>query len=200
MDDCCPIPSAEADTRIPQLLSRRTMRNQPRNTDTEKILYKAAMSDIVRVRQLRMTMDQPVDEDFEQSRKLLFTLNQARSLLVAELDGALKDAGINAQQLGIVLALAREGARSAVALSKLLGVDGGFMTRMLDGLEAKGMLHRSRNGEDRRVVDLSLTQKGRETAALSLGLAPAVLNRRLAHFTKPEFETLGTLLRKLLDG
>jgi DNA-binding MarR family transcriptional regulator len=47
------------------------------------------------------------------------------------------------------------------------GITAGYLTRLLDELEAKGMVHRRRSTEDRRQILLRLTDRGRN-AALAL--------------------------------
>jgi DNA-binding MarR family transcriptional regulator len=81
-------------------------------------------------------------------------------------------------------------------LARLLHVDTGLMTRMLDKLETKGLLVRTRSVEDRRVVHLALTPKGRQIAREIPELAPEVLNVRLKDFTKAEFTEFRRLLNK----
>ncbi|MBN3787944.1 MarR family transcriptional regulator [Burkholderia sp. Ac-20353] len=143
-------------------------------------------------------MDYRVNEDLDRSQKLVVALGKARNQAASELDATLKDIGINAQQLGILLTLTRDSATSAAALSKLLGVDPSRMTRVLDGLERSGLVQRSRNSADRRVVNVSLTQAGWGTVEQSAQAIPAVRPRQLACFTNAEFETLSRLLFKLL--
>jgi DNA-binding MarR family transcriptional regulator len=60
------------------------------------------------------------------------------------------------------------------------------------------LLKRSRSVDDRRVVNLTLTEKGEEVAAQIPEIAPQVLNERLKKFTKAEFEELRRLLRKFI--
>jgi DNA-binding MarR family transcriptional regulator len=119
-------------------------------------------------------------------------------MITAEMDAALKDIGISSQQMGILLSLTRGIATTPFELSKLLSIDTGLMTRMLDKLESKGFLERSRSVDDRRVVNLTLTDKGKEVAARIPEIAPQVLNARLKKFTKAEFEELRRLLRKFI--
>jgi DNA-binding MarR family transcriptional regulator len=73
------------------------------------------------------------------------------------------------------------------------------MTRMLDKLEAKGLLQRTRSLEDRRVVNLTLTAEGERTAAQVPHIVPVVLNQRLRKFSKTEFQELRRLLHKFLE-
>lgn len=137
-------------------------------------------------------------ESFSLTQSVGFSINKARNLLVNEMDGALKELDITSQQMGILLSMRRGVATTPFELSKLLGIDTGLMTRMLDKLETKGLLERSRSIEDRRVVNLKLTKEGEAVAARLPEIVPVVLNRRLRKFTKAEFEELRRLLNKFL--
>ena len=137
-------------------------------------------------------------DTFSLTQSVGFSINKARNVLVTEMDAALKELDITAQQMGILLSMRHATAATPFELSKLLGIDTGLMTRMLDKLEAKGLLARSRNVEDRRVVNLKLTKAGEAVAAQLPEIVPVVLNRRLKKFTKAEFEELRRLLNKFL--
>ena len=102
--------------------------------------------------------------------------------------------------MGILLALTRGMAGTPFEISKLLGIDSGLMTRMLDRLEEKGLLERSRSIDDRRVVNLTLTSKGRLVSAEIPSIAPEVLNERLKAFTPEEFDEFRRLLQKFVMG
>lgn len=141
-------------------------------------------------------MDHYTTKNFTLTESLGFMIVKARNLIVAEMDAALKDLDITGQQMGILLSLKQGVATTPFELSKLLGIDTGLMTRMLDKLETKGLLERSRDADDRRVVNLHLTATGLETAAQIPEIAPHVLNARLRKFTKAEFVELNRLLRK----
>jgi DNA-binding MarR family transcriptional regulator len=143
-------------------------------------------------------MDHYTKESFMLTDSIGLALTQARNMITAEMDAALKDIGISSQQMGILLSLTRGIATTPFELSKLLSIDTGLMTRMLDKLESKGFLERSRSVDDRRVVNLTLTDKGKEVAARIPEIAPQVLNARLKKFTKAEFEELRRLLRKFI--
>jgi DNA-binding MarR family transcriptional regulator len=135
-------------------------------------------------------------ESFSLTQSVGFLLTKARNLITAEMDTALKDLDITGPQMGIILAMQRGLASTPFELSKMLSVDTGLMTRMLDKLETKGLLERSRSVDDRRVVNLVLTKKGEEIAGEIPKIAPEVLNARLKKFTKAEFEELCRLLNK----
>jgi DNA-binding MarR family transcriptional regulator len=137
-------------------------------------------------------------ESFPLTQSVGFMLTKARNLITAEMDAALKDLDITSPQMGILLAMKRGQASTPFELSKMLSVDTGLMTRMLDKLEGKRLLERSRSADDRRVVNLVLTKKGLEVAAEIPKIAPEVLNARLKKFTKAEFEELCRLLQKFV--
>jgi DNA-binding MarR family transcriptional regulator len=137
-------------------------------------------------------------ESFSLTQSVGYLLTKARNLITAEVDTALKDLDVTGSQMGIFLAMQRGLASTPFELSKWLSVDTGLMTRMLDKLETKGLLERSRSVDDRRVVNLVLTKKGKEIAAEILNIAPEVVNARLKKFTKAEFEELCRLLNKFI--
>jgi DNA-binding MarR family transcriptional regulator len=138
------------------------------------------------------------EENYSLTQSVGFLMTKARNQLTAEMDAALKDLDITSQQMGILLSLTRGDATTPFELSKLLSIDTGLMTRMLDKLEAKQLLERARSVEDRRVVNLRLTEEGRAIAARIPEIAPQVLNERLRKFTKAEFDELYRLLRKFV--
>jgi DNA-binding MarR family transcriptional regulator len=144
-------------------------------------------------------MSQYRDDTFLPVQRISFALSKARHLLTAEMDVELDGTGVSSSHIGALLLLYMGIARTSAGLSKLLGVDPGFITRLVDRLEKEGLVRRDRNRPDRRVVNLTLTEAGRNLAARITEIAPTVLNRRLCGFTPQEFATLCGLLHKLLD-
>ena len=62
---------------------------------------------------------------------------------------------LSAAQFIVIASLAGDERKSASDLCKGISYDAGAMTRMLDRLEGKGLIRRSRSPEDRRLVHLS---------------------------------------------
>jgi DNA-binding PadR family transcriptional regulator len=77
-------------------------------------------------------------------------------------------------------------------------MDAGAMTRLLDRLETKGLCKRTRSESDRRVVNIHLTDTGREVAQGIPGVLCAVLNSHLSGLSPEEFSTLKQLLHRVL--
>lgn len=146
-------------------------------------------------------MDHYNRKNFKVTQSLGFMLSKSRNLVATDMDAALKDLGVTSQQMGIFLSLARGLARTPFELSKLLAIDTGLMTRMLDKLESQDLLTRNRSDEDRRVFQLELTEEGHAIAEKISEIAPQVLNSRLKRFSKTEFAELKRLLTKFIaDG
>ncbi|SFP21052.1 MarR family winged helix-turn-helix transcriptional regulator [Variovorax sp. 770b2] len=93
------------------------------------------------------------------------------------------------------------GAATTVAeLARACELDTGAMTRLLDRLEAKGLCRRVRSLEDRRVVNIELTDEGRAAAKEVPYVLSRVQNEHLAGFTTEEWEQLKGYLRRILDN
>jgi DNA-binding MarR family transcriptional regulator len=101
---------------------------------------------------------------------------------------------------GILTLLASTGPRSQQELGELLGVNRTIMVKVVDDMEAAGLLERRRNPADRRSYALQPTDAGLATRER---LDPAVREAE-ATFTAPIGEAgrkrLNALLRKLLVG
>ncbi len=70
--------------------------------------------------------------------------------------------GITAAQGVALLAFPEESAIGMNELSQSMGLANSTMTRMVDTLVAKGLVHRRQGEEDRRVVRVALSAQGRE--------------------------------------
>src|SRR6202453_1366747 len=75
--------------------------------------------------------------------------------------------------------------------------DSGALTRVIDQLEERGLLERVRRGNDRRKVDLELTDAGRKTVESLIPLVVDKLNLALTDFSRDEVTELKRLLTKL---
>jgi DNA-binding MarR family transcriptional regulator len=139
------------------------------------------------------------EETFLPVQRILFALSKARNLLTGDMHVALAGTGVSSAHVGALLLLSLGIACTSVAISRMLGVDAGFVTRMIDRLEAQGFVRRDRTNPDRRVVNLSLTDAGRNVTERITEIVPSVMNRRLSGFTSQEFATLCGLLSKLQE-
>lgn len=108
---------------------------------------------------------------------------------------------MSAAQYIIIANLAGPGEpKSAAELCKGISYDAGAMTRMLDRLESKGLIRRSRSAHDRRLMILELTEEGRTTYPRMREISMGVANRFLRGFTKAEARQLEGFLTRMLDN
>ncbi|HEY2862479.1 MAG TPA: MarR family transcriptional regulator [Casimicrobiaceae bacterium] len=125
-------------------------------------------------------------------------LSQVKMELVEALDRELAPLDITAAQYVILATLAEGPTESASGLCKGVSYDPGAMTRMIDRLERKGLVRRIRCPQDRRRINLELTDEGKAVYPRLIESAVTVLNRYLRGFTRAEIEQLETYLKKML--
>jgi len=87
---------------------------------------------------------------------------------------------------------------SASELARATLVTSGGMTPVLDQLEARGLILRQMDSEDRRARRISITEKGRSTINRALDQQIARHRALNAALLLEERETLSAILRKLL--
>jgi DNA-binding MarR family transcriptional regulator len=127
-----------------------------------------------------------------------YLLKRSQIKLAKSIDIDLTAHDITHAQGSIVLMLYSGHYSTAAELARELYIDSASITRMLDRLEKRGLIMRMPRGDDRRVINLKLTDEGNKLAGQLPTLYGAVLNRHFIDFSADEVETLKTLLRKLL--
>lgn len=103
----------------------------------------------------------------------------------------------NAQWVPLMKLFLRQ-ASTVAELARECHLDAGAMTRLLDRLEIKGLCRRVRSVADRRVVNIELTDEGREAAKGIPTVLSRVQNAHLAGFSLEEFQQLIGFLRRIL--
>ncbi len=129
-----------------------------------------------------------------------YWIKQAYLALQRNLDNEMQGCDLTGMQWGPLWLISRGKADTVAACAREAGIDAGAMTRMLDRLEAKGLLERSRSTQDRRVVHVSLTQRGQEIADRIPYCLAEVMNQHLRGFHRDELDTLLGLLRRFVSN
>lgn len=83
------------------------------------------------------------------------------------------------------------------ALARHIGHDAGATTRLLDGMEKAGLVTRTRDADDRRVVNLALTAEGERVALAGRSVCSGWWNERLAGWSRADAEMLIGLMQRL---
>ena len=95
---------------------------------------------------------------------------------------------------------ARGEAYTTAELAVYNGLDISSMSRMLDRLEKKGLLTRSRSGTDRRKVSVRLTRKGHALLRKGIPLAARVAANAWRNVTEREKKVLRDIVYKILGN
>ncbi|MFF4617549.1 MarR family winged helix-turn-helix transcriptional regulator [Nonomuraea jabiensis] len=81
-----------------------------------------------------------------------------------------------------------------------LGTDTAGMTRLLDRLEAKGLLRRERHPEDRRSIVIELTDEGRALVPSLPPIFGRISRQVFAGFSPEEVAQVTDMLRRILEN
>lgn len=136
--------------------------------------------------------------NFSPSDNIGFLLKRCGTQLSLSVDRALAEFDMTHAQLGIFLRLLNGTANTASDLARELMTDTGAMTRMLDRLEDKAFIERSRGGEDRRVVQVKLTPKGEALADQMTQATIGCLNHYMRGFSAAEVMQFTDFLRRMI--
>ena len=99
----------------------------------------------------------------------------------------------------ITLALiATDTANTCTTLARDLGHDSGAMTRVLDQLEERGLVVRTRDDSDRRVTRVTVSDSGREAMMALVTTVVGEWNLILADFDRDEIDRLIATMTRLL--
>ncbi|MFJ3484334.1 MarR family winged helix-turn-helix transcriptional regulator [Pseudomonas sp. NPDC090202] len=114
------------------------------------------------------------------------------------LDKHLEPYDLTAQQFKVLVIVALYGAETPADLCRSLCLDSGSMTRMLDRLEQKDLLMRTRSESDRRQVKLVLTESGQALSDLLPQIGAKAMNEMVGVLEDGELAMLEKLLTKVL--
>jgi DNA-binding MarR family transcriptional regulator len=100
-------------------------------------------------------------------------------------------------QFHLLFHLAGECELSTTKLATAADLAPGTTTQLLDGLEAKGLVERTRSEKDRRVVTCTLTDSGRELIAAKRAQWEGRWEETLSEFSGEELATAAAVLERL---
>jgi DNA-binding MarR family transcriptional regulator len=126
-------------------------------------------------------------------------IQQVARELTTTLERRLAPFDVTAQQAALLLRAGRQESTPS-QLKEVLGTDTAGMTRLLDRLEAKGLLARRRHPDDRRAIVIALTDEARTLIPRLGPVFAQVTGQLLAGFTEAETEQLTGLLHRALGN
>jgi len=111
----------------------------------------------------------------------------------------LRRRNLTTSQLATLRQLGRSGALSAGDLARGIAVSQATITGIVDRLELRGLVTRTRSAEDRRRVVIELTDAGREVVASSPPPLHERFMLRLAELPEDERREIDRMLRRIVE-
>ena len=114
----------------------------------------------------------------------------------------LQAAGVQLEQLlfPLLVAIGRRGPVGVVELADNLGRDYTTVSRQVKKLEAQGLAHKQPNARDRRISEVTLSERGQAIFAQIARARQKLMNQVLANWSPEEVQALFTLTRKYADS
>src|ERR1700761_1392257 len=145
-------------------------------------------------------------ESYEPKKAVGHLMHRVRTEMLAAVDRELAaddELGkleVTAAPFIIIWSLHNGAVKSASDLCRGMSYDAGAMTRMIDRLEEKGLIRRSRCPNDRRLINLELTEQGQAAMPRMRNVSVRVSNRFLQGFTKAEARQVEGFLTRMLEN
>jgi MarR family transcriptional regulator, 2-MHQ and catechol-resistance regulon repressor len=127
-------------------------------------------------------------------------LVRASDSVLSKIAVHLESEGVTMGQFAVLEALLHLGPMCQHALADKLLRSGGNMTLVVDNLQKQGWVKRVRQEEDRRMVEIHLTPKGRRLITRIFPEHARVIARVMGELTPAEQEDLRRIARKLGRG
>jgi DNA-binding MarR family transcriptional regulator len=148
-------------------------------------------------RKIRETDVVPLPEN-DPHRMICRQLKLVTSSLVRRVDRHMQPLELTGLQWEPILMLWLGRADTVAGLARMIQMGDASMSRMLDRLEEKDLVRRERSANDRRVVNLHLTAKGRKVANRIWPIVVDGMHVHLDGFKKEELAQFNDFLARML--
>lgn len=137
-------------------------------------------------------MEKMVADIMDNIRRVFQVMNEQSKLVERE-------CGITGPQLWAVRIISENGALRVSDLARMMYLHPATVVGIVDRLEKRGILMRTRASDDRRVVEVSLTDSGRELAERSPEMASNKITRGLESIPREEVAVIHRGLDRLVS-
>ncbi|MGQ9824898.1 MAG: MarR family winged helix-turn-helix transcriptional regulator [Desulfotomaculales bacterium] len=118
----------------------------------------------------------------------------------AKIEAEAEPRGITGSQFYVLKLIHRHGQMTVTAVAEEIGVSLSAVTALVDRLVRGGLVYRSRDEVDRRLVRLEITPQGKEVLASCLAGRKKLLEDYLGQLSVEDLEQLVQILEKLLTS
>jgi DNA-binding MarR family transcriptional regulator len=134
------------------------------------------------------------------TQNLGYLARYAHRAFVKALAGELASHGLLTAQWSVLRILWDIEGLTQVELADRMRVEKASLTGVLDGMERAGLIKRSRNADDRRKINITLTAQGRRLKAEVLPYAAKISRKATRGMSEAETAQLRQLLAKLIQN
>lgn len=131
---------------------------------------------------------------------LPYLLNRAGARIATAFSEEIRPLGATLQTWRVLAALHERDGRRMGDLSETTSIEVSTLTRLVDGMEKKGLVVRRRDAADARAVTLHAALAGRRMTRIILPIAARYEKVALLGFSEAEATVLKTALRRLFDN
>jgi DNA-binding MarR family transcriptional regulator len=139
------------------------------------------------------------DELRQDALELITQVRKVRVGYTGFLSRSLDTIGLNVPQYTALAVLDEKGEVTMGVLAEGLGITMGAVTNIVDRLIDAGLATRDRGTEDRRIVKVRLTDKGRDILAKAIDIGAGYFTRYLGRISPEERKPFIATYRKLAD-
>ncbi len=138
-------------------------------------------------------------KDFKLEQVLGFYINRVSYLMTEEIEKRFAKAGLNiaAQDFAILVRLMNEGMVTQARIIELMMRDKTTITRRIDGLVKKGLVARVVNPDDRRCMNIKLTDEGYAMLETAFPMASGFQNELVQGVSDDDKAVTIQVLKKL---
>lgn len=138
-----------------------------------------------------------LDREYGFTYRIILLARRYRAML----DERLRPMGYGTARMEALSMIARAPEPSAqVAIARRIGIEGPTLTRMLDALEADGLVLRRQDPNDRRTKLIELTDAGRAALAEITQVAHAFRADVLTDLADEELDAVNDITARLIDS
>jgi len=145
----------------------------------------------------RVTQENVLDSSFMEEY-VLYMMARASQQMSAEFHAIIRSRGLRVPEWRILATLASYEPQSVTQLGEKTLYDQPRLTKTIDKMKLAGLVRRKRHDRDRRMVQVTMTEQGREVAAGLIALAREHELRALDALTPMERKHLKRIMRKLM--
>lgn len=142
----------------------------------------------------------PGQKDFALDDYPLYNLNRTSATYIDEMSKALKDIGMNQNQWRILGILGDKNPSTVTGLARRGVIKMSTLTRILDRMEEKALVTRTLWKEDKRIVQVKITPKGRKALVKVSQVGANIYERAFDGISDTEAKRLMKTLIKIREN